>query len=61
VLVREVELSFFWHESVQVVLLGLSPHFIDVKVKGVTLNSWGTSCGKSSPYMGDSSSPSIFV
>jgi hypothetical protein len=30
----------FWHESVEVVLLGLSPCFIDVKVKDVNLNSW---------------------
>jgi hypothetical protein len=39
VLVREVELSFFWHESVGVVLQGLSHHFINVKVKDVTLTS----------------------
>jgi hypothetical protein len=30
----------FWHESIEVVLLGLSPQFIDVKVKDVTLISW---------------------
>jgi hypothetical protein len=33
-------LVLFWHESLEVDLLGLSPRFIDVKVKDVNLNSW---------------------
>jgi hypothetical protein len=33
-------LVLFWHESLEVDLLGSSPRFIDVKVKDVNLNSW---------------------
>jgi hypothetical protein len=30
----------FWHESLEVVLLGMSPRFIDVKIKDVSSNFW---------------------
>jgi hypothetical protein len=33
-------LVLFWHESLEVDLLVLSPRLIDVKVKDVNLNSW---------------------
>jgi hypothetical protein len=33
-------LVLFWYESLQVVLLGMSNHFIDVRVKDVDSNSW---------------------
>jgi hypothetical protein len=30
----------FWHESLEEALLGMNPHFIDIKVKDASLNSW---------------------
>jgi hypothetical protein len=30
----------FWHESIEVVLLGMSLHFIDIRVKDVDTNLW---------------------
>jgi hypothetical protein len=30
----------FWHESLEIVLLGLSPRFIDVRVRDVASNVW---------------------
>jgi hypothetical protein len=33
-------LALFWHESLQVDLLGMSNHFIDVHIKDVDSNVW---------------------
>jgi hypothetical protein len=30
----------FWHECLEVVLLGMSPWFIDIKIKDVSVNIW---------------------
>jgi hypothetical protein len=30
----------FWNESIEVVLLGMSLHFIDIRVKDVDTNLW---------------------